>query len=88
LQCYVSAIVHIAKMHKSHYSLKCDDSIATKNNILLLQVSLYTIFKETHSSLTTKEDISYHILACDKFCMQFIKSGKELLCYRKVMHQK
>jgi hypothetical protein len=79
LQCCVSAIVHIAIMHESHYSLKCDSSIATKSNILPLWVSLHTIFNETHFSLTTTEDISYHILVCDRFCMKLIKSGKELL---------
>lgn len=87
LQCCVSAIVHIAIMHESHHSLKCDGSIATKSNSLPLWVSLYTIFNETHFSLTTTKYISYHILVCDIFCMNLIKSGKELLCYKKVMQQ-
>jgi len=73
LQCCVSATVHIAIMHESHYSLKCDGSIATKSNILPLWVSLYTIFNEAHFSLITTEDISYHILVCDRICMKLIK---------------
>jgi len=86
------AMLHVCNSsyrdNESYYSLKCDGSIATKSNILPLWVSLYTIFNETNFSLTTTEDISHHILVCDRFCMKLIKSDQELLCYRNIMQLK